>query len=61
MLQVLLSKDLLFDLQNYADENGLKYTDVVRHLIRTEIYQKHTLAKLPPDTRKGKIKHHVRS
>ena len=45
MLQVVIDKDLLFDLKNYADDNGLKYTDIVRQLIRTEVYQRQTLAK----------------
>lgn len=45
MLQVVIDKDLLFDLQNYCTENGLKYTDVVRQLIRQEVYHKQTLAK----------------
>lgn len=45
MLQVVLTKDLLFDLKNYCDENGLKYTDVVRQLIREEVYHRQSLAK----------------
>jgi hypothetical protein len=45
ILQVVITKDLLFDFKKYCTENDLKYTDVVRSLIRMEVYQLHDFAK----------------
>lgn len=33
MLQVVIDKDLLFDFQNYCEENNIKYTEAVHHLL----------------------------
>lgn len=48
LLQVTVPEDLLFDLRNYCVDNGLKYTDVVRSLIRIEIYNEQAFAKKAP-------------
>lgn len=43
--QILLPEELHFDLVNYAKENSIKPQEVVRHLIREEIYRRQSLAK----------------
>ena len=45
MLQITISEDLLFDFKKYCKENDLKYTDVVRSLIRFEVYYDQCLSK----------------
>lgn len=44
-LQIVIDEDTLFDLKNYAKENGFNYGDVVRQLIHKEIYISQSLAK----------------
>lgn len=44
-ITISLADDLKLDLDTYCEDNGLKPSDVIRHLIRTEIYQKRTMAK----------------
>lgn len=43
--QLLLDKDLDFDLKEYCKDNSLDRQEVIRHLIRTEVYQEQSLAK----------------
>lgn len=45
MIQLAIDPDTLFDLKNYAKENGFGYGDLVRHLIHDEIYKSYRLAK----------------
>jgi hypothetical protein len=45
MLQVVIDKDLLFDFQNYCDDNNIKYTEAVRLLLRDELYIHQRLCK----------------
>lgn len=45
VLQVPITKDLLFDLENYCKENDLKPTDLVRYLLRIELYNEQTMSK----------------
>ena len=49
-LQLIITDDLKLDLDTYCEDNGLKPSDVIRHLIRTEIYQKRTMAKYDKKT-----------
>lgn len=48
-ITISLADDLKLDLDTYCEDNGLKPSDVIRHLIRTEIYQDRSLAKIDPD------------
>lgn len=48
-MQLIIKDDLKLDLDTYCEDNGLKPSDVIRHLIRTEIYQERSLAKIDPD------------
>lgn len=45
MLQIAIDPNTLFDLKNYAKENGMAYGDLVRQLIHDEIYKSYRLAK----------------
>ena len=45
VLQVVVTEDFLFDLKNYSKDLGMKYTELVRHILREEIYNRQTLTK----------------
>lgn len=45
MLQIAIDPNTLFDLKNYAKENGMAYGDLVRQLIHKEIYQSQSMAR----------------
>lgn len=53
--QVLLSDELHFDLVNYAKDNSIKPQEVVRHLIREEVYRRQSLAKKANTLRSGTL------
>jgi len=48
-LNISIHSDMLFDLKNYAKENGMVHGDVVRQLIHDEIYKSYRLAKKSHD------------
>lgn len=50
MLQVVIDSNLLFDFKNHCEENNIKYTEAVRRLIHTEVYNAQSLLK---STNKG--------
>ena len=43
--QLLLDKIVNFDLDNYCIDNHLEKQDMIRHLIREEIYRRQSLSK----------------
>jgi predicted DNA binding CopG/RHH family protein len=51
-LQIVIDENTLFDLKNYAQENGFNYGDLVRQLIHKEFYQSQSLAKKPKHDKK---------
>lgn len=44
--QLLLDKVFNFDIENYCKDNHLEKQDMIRHLIREEIYRRQSLAKI---------------
>lgn len=45
MLQITIDADTLFDLKNYAKDNGMNYGEIVRQLIHKELYLSQSFAK----------------
>lgn len=52
--QIIFPNDLYFDLKNYAEDNGMKPQDIVRQLVRREIYFTHYFCRPITDKKKAK-------